>query len=579
MAQEFVQALSLHGPPKYSENFTHFDYVNPRAPKGGKVRLSALGSFDSLNPFILKGQPASLISSNVFQTLMVSSLDEPFSKYASLAQSAQISSDNKSITYRLHPDASWSDGEKVTADDVVFSFEILTTKGAPGYRFYYADIKSVEALNDREVRFHFKVSDNAELPLITGQLPILPKHIWQGREFDQTILDPSIMIGSGPYKIDDVQTGSKITFKKVDDWWAQDLSVNNGRYNFDVLEVHYFRDATVALESFFAGGYDFRLENVAKTWATSYNVPQVQNGSIIKEELPHNMVQGIQGFIFNTRRAPLDDINLRKAMALAFDYEWSNKRFAFGSYTRTDSFFDNSELAATDLPKGRELEILDAFRSQLKSDVFNKPLSIPVTDGSGHNRAQLRNAIQILDDAGYVLNENGQRINPQTNEPLKFEIIDTQQAFERWILPYAKNLKKIGIELTFRVVDSAQYSNRMNALDFDMTVGQFPQSLSPGNEQFNFWHSSAADKNGTRNLAGVSDPVVDALVERIARAKSREELVALVRALDRLLLKGHYVVPHWHIATFRVAYWDHLEHPGNPPYGFPMPDIWWYKGD
>ncbi len=576
-AAEFVHALSLHGTPKYDQNISHFDYTNPNAPKGGTFKMSALGSFDNLNPFILKGLSGAEISGNVYQTLMTSSLDEPFTQYGLLAQSASIADDKKSITYKIHPKAHWSDGQKVTPADVKFSFEILTTKGAPAYRYYYADIERVSIKKYNEIMFHFKSDDNPELPLIIGQLPILPKHVWKDQEFDKTTLDKNLIVGSGPYKISDVKTGNLIRFEKVKKWWGDDLAVNKGRFNFDMIEVHYYRDATVALESFFSGGYDFRLENVAKTWATGYNVPQVKNGEIIKEEIKHNMVQGMQGFIFNTRRAPLNDIKLREAMALAFDFEWSNKRFAYGAYTRTNSYFDNSELSAEGLPTSRELEILNQYKDKLTAHVFTKVINTPKTDGTGNNRDQLRGAIKILEDAGYALNDKNQRVDPKTGKPLSFEIIDTQQAFERWVLPYARNLKKIGIELTFRIVDSAQYSNRMNDLDFDMTIGQFPQSLSPGNEQYNFWHSKTADKKGSRNLAGVNDPVIDELVRRIARAKNREELVALTKALDRILLAGHYVVPHWHIATFRVAYWDRLEHGPNPPYGLPVPDNWWYK--
>lgn len=576
-ANEFVHALSLHGTPKYQSNFTHFEYSNPDAPKGGAFKMSALGSFDNLNPFILKGLSASGVSDNVYQTLMTGSLDEPFTQYGLLAQSARISDDHKSITYNIHPNALWSDGMPVTANDVKFSFETLTTKGAPAYQYYYADVDHVKVNSLRHVTFHFKRDDNPELPMIIGQLPILPKHVWEGRDFDKTTLDKELIIGSGPYKIADVKTGNHIRFEKVKNWWGETLPVNKGRFNFDGIEIQYFRDATVALEAFFSGGYDFRLENVAKTWATGYNVPQVKSGEIVQDMLDHNMVQGMQGFIFNTRRAPLDDIRLREAMALAFDFEWSNKRFAYGAYSRTDSYFDNSELSASGLPEERELSILNGYKNKLSNEILTQALSVPITDGTGNNRAQLRRAIEILEEAGYALNDNNQRIDPNTGKPLSFEMIDTQQAFERWVLPYARNLKKIGIELKFRVVDSAQYSNRINDLDFDMTIGQFPQSLSPGNEQYNYWHSKTAGQKGTRNLAGVHDPVVDDLVKRIARAHSREELVALTKALDRVLLHGHYVVPHWHLDSFRVAYWNHLEHGANPPYGLPVPENWWYK--
>lgn len=575
-AAEFVHGLALHDTPKYGAGFTHFDYVNPDAPKGGTLRLSSLGAFDSLNPFILKGMAADQVGSLVYQTLMESSLDEAFAQYGSLAQSVSVADDNGSVTYRLQPKAVWSDGKPVTAEDVAFSFTLLTTKGNPGYRAYYGDVAKVEAIAPKEVRFVFKRKDNPELPLIVGQLPILPKHVWDKNEFDKTTLNKALMIGSGPYVIDRVDVGKSIRFARQKDWWGADLPVNRGMHNFDAVEVYSFRDATVSLEAFFAGAYDLRVENVAKTWATGYKTPQVKNGQVKLETIPNELPAGMQAYVFNTRKAVFRDKRVREAIALAFDFEWSNKRFAYGSYKRSTSYFSNSELASTGLPTGRELDILKPYKDKLPPEVFTQEFKIPQSDGSGTNRAAMKKAMQLLDEAGYKLNDKGQRVDPETGKPLTFEVIDVQQAFERWTLPFAANLKKIGITATFRVMDTAQYQNRMNDLDFDMTIGSFPQSLSPGNEQFAFWHSSSAAVKGTRNIAGVSDPVVDALVERIARAHSRDELVALSKALDRVLLWGQYVVPQWHMNAFRVAYWDTLGHPDRfPPYGLPVVETWW----
>lgn len=578
VAAEFAHGVALHGAPKYKSGFAHFDYVNPDAPKGGTIRLSGIGGFDSLNPFILKGVPADNITGLVYQTLMDSSLDEPFSAYGALAESVKIADDNGSVTFRLYPQARWSDGKPVTADDVVFSFNTLMAKGAPAFHSYYADVAGVKATGDRDVTFTFKIKDNPELPLILGQFPVLPKHIWEKQKFESTTLDPALIVGSGPYKIATVRPGELIAFERIKDWWGKDLPVNKGMYNFDRVETVYFRDATVSLEAFFADTYDFRAENVAKTWATGYKVPQVQNKSILLVELPNQQPVGMQGYVFNIRKPMFKDKALREAIGLAFDFEWSNKRFAYGAYKRTTSYFDNSELASKGLPQGREKEILTEYKDQLPPELFTQEFKVPTTKGSGDNRANMKRALEILEKAGYTLNDKGQRIDPHTKKPISFEIIDVQQAFERWTLPFTANLKKLGIEARFRVIDTAQYQNRMNDLDFDMTVGSFPQSLSPGNEQRGFWSTKAADQKGSRNVIGIKDKVVDALSERIARAHSREELVALTRALDRVLLWGHYVVPHWHVGAWRMAYWDRFEHPAvTPPYGLPVVETWWRK--
>ncbi len=577
MAAEFVPGVALHGEAKYKARFTHFDYTNPDAPKGGSIRMSGLGGFDSLNPFILKGVPADEITGLVYQSLTEGSLDEPFSQYGSLAEGIKIADDRKSVTFRLRPQARWSDGKPVTASDVKFSYDILTTKGSPAYRSYYSDIAGASVVSPSEVTFTFKTADNAELPLIIGQLPVLPEHVWKGKNFDATTLDPKLIVGSGPYTLTTVRPGELVRFTRIKNWWGENLPVNKGRFNFDTVDVTYFRDATVALEGFFGDAYDLRAENVAKTWATGYKVPQVTSGKIKLDTVKHSMTQGMQGYIFNTRREIFRDPRVREAIGLVFDFEWSNKRFAYGSYTRTDSYFDNSELAATGLPQGAELALLNQYKDKLPAALFTTAPVMPKTDGTGNNRDNMRKAIALLEEAGYKLNDKGLRVDPKTGKPLTFEIFDVQQAFERWTLPFVANLKKIGITATFRVIDTAQYTNRINDLDFDMTVGSFPQSLSPGNEQRGFWGSDMANKPGTRNLAGVKDPVVDALIGKIAAAKSREDLVTATKALDRVLLWGHYVVPQWHLGAWRLAYWDRFGRPTNPPYGLPIVETWWSK--
>lgn len=572
-AGEPVGGIAIHGEPKYKEGFAHFDYVNPNAPKGGTLRLSALGTFDNLNPFIIKGNAAGNIGL-IYQSLLTSASDEPFTVYAQLAEKLEIADDRKSITFHIRPEAVWNDGKPVSAEDVVWSFETLKTKGAPFYAAYYADVESVKADGDKRVTFHFKTGDNRELPLIVGQLPILPKHYWADKKFEDTTLTPPL--GNGPYKIAKVDAGRSLTFERVKNWWGENIPANKGRYNFDTIIVDYYRDTTVAVEAFFAGRYDIRQEHVAKIWATGYDAPAVKDGRIKKEEIQNHLPAGMQGFVMNIRRPVFADRAVRQALQYAFDFEWSNKAMAHGAYKRTASYFENSDYAAKDLPQGRELEILEEFRSELPPEIFTQAYKNPVTDGSGNARDNLRKAMEILDAAGYTLGTDGVRAKDGTR--LTFEIVDNQPEFERWVLPFIRNLKRIGIEAKFRVVDSSQYVARMNDFDFDMTVSGFGQSLSPGNEQREYWGSAKADSKGSRNIIGVKNPVVDKLCEKIANATSQDELVAATKALDRVLLWGYYVIPQWHTNVWKVAYWDRFERPENQaPYDIGITDTWWSK--
>ena len=567
-------SIAMHGTPKYTNGFTHFDYVNSDAPKGGQYRYATIGTFDSLNGFITKGVPAAGLRL-IYQPLMTSSADEAFSKYGEIAQSIKIADDNLSVTFQLHDKAVWHDGKPITADDVTWTFNTLMEKGAPGYKAYYADIDRVEG-QGKSVTFHFKTAENKELPLIVAGLTILPKHYWEGREFDKTTLEAPL--GSGPYKISKIDAGRSIAYERVKNWWAADLSVNKGRYNFDRIEVKYYRDATVALEALFAGEYDVREEYIAKTWATGYDNDIVKSGRIQKHEIRNQNPVGMQAFIMNNRRDVFKDREVRRALQLAFDFEWSNKQFAFGAYKRTNSYFENSELASSGVPMGRELELLEPYRDQLPPELFTTPYTNPTTDGKGNNRQQLRMAMKILDEAGYKLGADKIRVHEKTGQRLSFEIMHRQAEFERWVLPFIRNLKRIGVEANFRVVDTPQFVDRMTNFDFDMTVGGPGQSLSPGNEQLEYWHSSKADVPGSRNHMGISHPVVDALVMQVINAPNREELVYRTRALDRVLLWGYHSIPQWHINTWRVAHWDKYDKPSvQAPYALGAIDTWWMK--
>lgn len=575
-----VHALTMHGTPKYGPEFTHMDYTNPDAPKGGTLRLHAIGTFDSLNPFIIKGTPAAgllfLGQSLTYDSLMDQSTDEPFSMYCLLCETVELPKDNKSITFNLRKEAKWHDGTPVTADDVVWSFNTFMEKGSPFFKAYYGDVESVAAENPTRVTFKFKHGDNAELPLILSQISILPKHYWTaaGNDISASSLVPPL--GSGPYKFGKIAAGRSIEYVRVPDYWGKDLPLNKGKFNYDRITYDYYRDSDVALEAFLAGEYDFRDENTAKLWAESYNVPQVKDGRIVKAEIAHKRPAGMQGFIYNTRRPVFADKKVREALAYAFDFEWSNKQFAFGSYKRSRSFFSNSELASTGLPQGRELEILEKYRGKIPDEVFTTEYNPPKSDGSGNNRAGLAKAKEILDAAGWAMGPDG--IRAKNGVKLEFEIIDSNPQFERWTLPFINNLKKLGIKANFRTVDPAQYQNRMNEFDYDMTVMSIGQSDSPGNEQRDFWSSAKADMPGSRNYMGVKDPIVDEIVEDLIKAKSREDLVAYTHALDRVLQWNFYLIPHWHIDHWRLVWWNKLEKPATLSDLTPgVTDTWWAK--
>ncbi len=565
--------MAMHGAPKYPVDFKQFEYVNAAAPKGGSMYQGvAGGTFDSLNPFVLKGTPVSAVSGFVFDTLMKSSSDEPFTMYALIAKTIETPKDRAWVRFELDERARFHDGSPITSADVVFTFEMLTSDRAhPAYRQYYYDVVKAEADGPRAVKFTFRAAGNRELPLIVGQLPVISKAYWSGRAFDQVTLDRPL--GNGPYRIGDLAAGRYVVFERVKDYWAADLPTNRGYNNFDVIRLDYFRDATVAREAFKAGEFDYRFENQALAWATQYETEAVRKGELVKSEVPHQRPAGMQCFAMNTRRAQFKDWRVRRALALMFDFEWTNKNLFFGQYKRTHSYFANSEMAATGLPEGAELAILERFRGRVPDGVFKEPYALPVYAGDGNIRDGARAALALLKQAG--LDFKGSDLADKDGKPFRFEILSGSPAFERVYLPYIANLKRIGIVAELRLVDPVQYQKRVESFDFDMITDGFGQSESPGNEQRNFWSASAADTPGSRNTIGIKDAAIDALVDLVINAPDREQLVARCKALDRVLLHHHFVVPSWHLASDRLIYWDKFG--VSPPHRRGTSWItWWY---
>ena len=566
--------IAMHGDMKYPADFTHFEYTNPDAPKSGSVTLSGYGTFDSFNDSIVKGDSAAFVSL-IYDTLMVQSMDEPFTVYGHVAEKVEYPEDRSWIIFHLNPKARFHDGTAITADDVVFTFNTLMEKGKPHYKAYYADVVNVEALDPQKVKFTARDGRNRELPLVLGQLRVLPKHFWQDKDFSESSLE--VPLGSGPYKIARFDTGKSITLERVDDYWAKDLPTMKGFYNFKTIQVEYYRDDTVMMEAFKGGRYDYRAENSSKRWANEYAGTNIDNGKIKVLEIQHKNPTGMQAFIMNTRNPLFKDPLVREALDYAFDFEWTNKQLFYGAYKRTNSFFSNSDLAATGLPNEKELELLEPYKDDLPPEVFTKEYQSPTTNGSGNNRKNIRKAVSLLKQAGWTYQDT-QLVNGKTGKPFKFEILLYSKDFERIVLPYIKNLTKLGIDASARIVDTTNYIRIMRDFDFDMLIGGFPQSNSPGNEQRDFWFSKFADHKGSRNLIGIKDPIIDNLIEHIITAQTREDLVAACRALDRVLLWSHYVIPQWHIDKHRIAYWDKFERPAIPPlYGDVGFFTWWAK--
>jgi microcin C transport system substrate-binding protein len=564
-------AFAMNGEPKYVPGFSHFDYVNAKAPKGGLLRMDALDTFDSLNSFIIKGNPADGLALT-YDMLTISSDDEPFSRYGLVAEKTEMPADRSWVIFHINKKARFQDGVPIKASDVVFSFHALVEKGAPLYARYYADVKEVKALDQYRIKFGFGGKINRELPLILGELPVLPEHYWKNKDFSATTLD--IPMGSGPYKIEGFKPGRSITYVLNDNYWAKDLPVNVGRYNFKRIRYDYYRDETVALQAFKSGEYDFRRENSSKNWATEYQGPPFEKGLIKKEAIPNNVPQGMQCFVMNQRRELFKDRRVRQALAFAFDFEWTNKNLFYSMYSRTDSYFENSELQADRPPSAAMLKILEPFRKDLWPEVYTQSYTPPSIVGADGMRNNLRNAFELLRQSGWEV-KDGVLKNKATEKPFTFEILLYEQTFERVVLPFTENLKRLGIKANVRLIDTSQYINRLRDYDFDMIVFKFSQSLSPGNEQRWFWSSEAAKTPGTRNYCGIQNKAIDQLVDLVISAGSRQELVNRCKALDQALLWGHYVIPNWHYGKFRVAYAAKVKHPDKmPPYDLSL-DSWW----
>jgi microcin C transport system substrate-binding protein len=579
---EWLHGLSLFGELKYSPGFKHFDYVNPQAPKGGAARLIAFGTYDNFNLAVagVKGSLSAGITF-IYNQLMADALDEVSTEYGLLAEAVSYPADFSSVTYRLRTAARWHDGKPVTVEDVIFTLAMFK-KHHPQYAAYYRHVTKAEKTGERDITFTFDGPGNRELPQIVGQIYVLPKHWWEGtdasgkkRDIGTTTLEPPL--GSGPYRVKEFVPGRTIVYERVKDYWGKDLNVNVGRDNFDELRFEYFRDSTVAIEAFKADHIDWRTENSAKNWATAYDFPAVKDKRVILEEFPTRSTGIMQAFVFNTRRDKFKDPRVRRAFNFAFDFEEMNKQIFFGQYKRIASYFEGTELASSGVPQGQELAILETVRSEVPPELFTTPYTNPVAGAPDKVRANLREAVRLMKEAGYEVRDH-KLINAKTGEPLTVEFLSEDPSFERVILFYKPSLERLGVTVAVRTVDDAQYENRLRSWDFDMIVASWAQSLSPGNEQRGYWGSPAADQAGSRNLVGMKNPAVDALIERVIFAKNRDELLAATKALDRVLLWNFYVVPQWTYGRVRTARWDRFGRPNElPKYGAAaFPTVWWW---
>lgn len=577
---EWQHSLAVVGEAKYQAGFPRFDFVNPDAPKGGKLDLSELGSFDSFNPIPSKGDLADGLQL-VLEPLMVAAEDEIATTYGLLAEAVKHPADFSSVTFRLRENARWHDGEPVTPDDVIWSFE-QAVKLNPSQEFYYRHVTEAKKTGPREISFTFDEKNNRELPKIVGDLLVLPKHWWEAegadgkvRDISESTLEP--IMGSGPYRIGQVNSGDSITYQRVEDYWGKDLNVSVGRHNFDTIKYTYYGDRNVEFESFKAGNTDLWMENEAKRWATAYDFPAVTSGQITREVLdnPYRSVGVMVGFIPNLRREKFADARVRRALNYAFDFESLNKLIFFDQYSRINSYFYGTDLASSGLPEGRELEILESVKDLVPESVFSTPFENPINGDDKKLRVNLREAVKLFGEAGYEI-RGTKMVNAKTGEPFAFEILLNSPIIERVALPYAQNLKLIGVDANVRSVEDAQYTRRLRTRDFDVTYNAWGQGLSPGNEQLEYWGSESADRESSRNYAGIKDAGIDALIRMVIKATDREDLIAATRALDRVLLARDYVVPSYTSRSMRVAYWTKLKHPAELPYyGIGFPDIWW----
>ncbi len=573
------------GTLKYPATFTHFDWVNPQAPKGGTLRVMAFGTFDTVNPYTFKGT-SPVTTANFLQyginelnePLMVGtgqyspSGDEPASSYGLIAQSVEYSEDRSWVVFNLRPEARFHDGAPVTAYDVAFSYRTLLKDGHPLYRTALQEVLRVDILNKQRIRFVFKRSGNPLLILRLGELPVLPQHYWKDRDFKATTFEPPL--GSGPYRITSVTPGRQLIFERVKDYWGKDLPVNRGKYNFDRMEVEFYRDSDVAFEAFKAGEFDIYIEHQAKNWVNGYNFPAVRRGEVIKVQIPHQIPTQTQGLFMNSRRATFADVRTREALGLMFDFEWTNRALFSDAYKRTTSYYPNSEFSASGLPVGHEWLMLKPYKEQLPARLFTEPFTLPKTDGRGIPRETMRKALALLAEAGWKL--HGQRLQDKDGRPLRFELLLVNPSLERLYQPYIENLNSIGIEARLRTVDRAQYKQRLDQFDFDMISMTLGQTLSPGLEQWQYFHSSQVNVKGSKNYAGIANPVVDHLLEQLLAARTRDEQVAAGKALDRVLLWQHYSIPNWYLNYHRLAYRNRLAFVTTPPYTLGL-TAWWLK--
>jgi peptide/nickel transport system substrate-binding protein len=566
-------AIAMHGDPAMPPDFAAFPYVNPNAPKGGRLVEGILGTFDSLNPMIVKGLAPQEIRGHVIESLMTRGYDEPFTLYGLLAESVETDAARSFVTFRLNPAAQFADGQPVTAGDVIFSWQLLRDHGRPNYRTYYAKVAKAEALDPRTVRFDLSGNDDRELPLILGLMPVLPRHAIDADTFEETTLAPPL--GSGPYTVAAVDAGKRITLRRNPNYWGRDLPVNRGLWNFDEVRLDFYRDSNSHMEAFAKGLYDVRPETDPGRWETGYDFPAAQDGRVVKDVFRNGLPKGMSGLVFNTRRPVFADIRVREALLQLFDFEWINQNFFFGRYARTKSYFDGSELSSHGiLADARERALLAPFPNAVRAGILDGTWSPPVTDVSGRDRNALRRALGLLSEAGYEI--SGTRLRDRkTKKPLAFDIMVTTREQERLALHFSDTLKRAGIAASVRVVDAVQYDRRRITYDFDMIQNRWDESLSPGNEQAFYWGSAAADQDGTRNYMGMRSPAADAMIAALLRARERPDFVAAVRALDRVLLSGLYVIPLYHLPEQWVARWSYIRHPGVTPLSGYLPEAWW----
>ena len=570
-----MHALAMHGEPEWGPNFSHPTYANPAAPKGGQLVQGVLGTFDCLNPFIVKGISAANMRGYVIESLLARGYDEPFTLYGLLAESVATDAARSFVTFGLNPAAKFSDGRPVTPEDIIFSWELLRDRGRPNFRTYYIKATKAEQTGDRTVRFDLTGADDRELPLIIGLMPVLAKHAINSATFEDTSFEP--LLGSGPYSVTAVKPGDTVTFKRNNNYWGRDLPINRGLWNFDTIRFDYYRDGNTHFEAFKKGLYDLRVETDPGRWQMAYEFPALRAGQVVKEDMPYGLPKGMNGLVFNTRRAIFSDARVREAILQMFDFEWINHNYFFDLYKRTASYFDGCDLSAHGVPANeRERELLKPFPDAVRADMMDGTWSPPVSDGSGRDRHNLGHAFALFKAAGYEL-KGTQLTNVATGRPFTFEILTTTRDQERLALAFVRSLKRVGIEARVRTVDATQFERRRIGFDFDMMEYRWEQSLSPGNEQLFYWGSAAADQQGSRNYMGVKSPAVDAMIAAMLAATSRTDFVAATRALDRVLLTGFYVVPLYFPPVQWVARWTRIEHPSHTSLFGYLPETWWQK--